>query len=581
MAPSLRTGTLGPAEPVVDHTELSPSGRFRAVKQFGLVLLCGAWVMLGVVGHDPWKTEDATSFGVAWDIMNGASPLAPTLVGDPYPGEPLVYALAAAAGDLFTPWLDAHDAARLAVAVLLIGILLAISAAGRELGGRSMRWMPVLVFVGCVGLWDRAHQLSPELGALFGVSLALLGWAVALRRTLLGGMVLGVGGAVAFLSDGLLVPAWLVAAGVLLPVASAHWRTRAYGVSALTAVSLMLLTGAAWLAALASVAPEHLAAWRDAQRVDAYLALLAPEGWVEPGYLLKNLLWFTWPALPLALWTLRTRARGFNGGWRDVSVMLPLVLSATIFVGLLLMPEPRAIEVMPLLVPLSLLAALEIDTLPRSFSGALDWFGMLTFGLLAALAWWAWWDAYAHGMSPAVARLFRDTEAGYQPSFHGRAVAVCVFLTLLWVSLVRPARRSNRRAILNWAAGVTLAWALYMTIWLPYLDSRRTYRHLAEATAAQLPIDACVASRNLGEPQRALLWYFAGIRTVREETETDHDCRMLLVQYGRQDIDAPPQGWTELWEGRRRGDETERFVLYVRDRVPADRREPGRRARGQ
>ena len=37
--------------------------------------------------------------------------------------------------------------------------------------------------------------------------------------------------------------------------------------------------------------------------------------------------------------------------------------------------------------------ALEIDTLKRGFSGALDWFGILTFGLLSLLMWWLWFDA--------------------------------------------------------------------------------------------------------------------------------------------------------------------------------------------
>ena len=31
-------------------------------------------------------------------------------------------------------------------------------------------------------------------------------------------------------------------------------------------------------------------------------------------FLFKNLPWFAWPALPLVLWTLFTRGRGFNGG---------------------------------------------------------------------------------------------------------------------------------------------------------------------------------------------------------------------------------------------------------------------------
>ena len=44
-----------------------------------------------------------------------------------------------------------------------------------------------------------------------------------------------------------------------------------------------------------------------------------------------------------------------------------------------------------------------------------------------------------------------------------------------------------------------------------------------------------MASRNLGEPQRALFDYFAGMQTVREEVQPLHDCPALLVQYGRVD----------------------------------------------
>ena len=131
--------------------------------------------------------------------------------------------------------------------------------------------------------------------------------------------------------------------------------------------------------------------------------------------------------------------------------------------------------------------------------------------------------------------------------------------------MVRPARRSNRRAVLNWAIGVTLLWALVSTIWLPYIDSRRSYRVVAEAIRSQVPEGACVASSNLGEAQRALFAYFAGIETKRLETGVGADCPVLLVQLGRSDFDAPaPEGWTPLWEGARRGDETEKFVLLKR-----------------
>ncbi len=267
----------------------------------------------------------------------------------------------------------------------------------------------------------------------------------------------------------------------------AQWRARAYGVCCAIALALAAVGIGAWPAYLAWAAPAHLAQWWQGQHVGDYFApLAAPEQAAAPLYVLKNIPWFTWPALPLTAWTLWTRGRGFNGGMGSAAVQIPLTLAVAILVELLVMPEPHPTDLMMLILPLSLLGALEVDTLKRGFSGALDWFGILTFGLLAALAWWTWWDAYLHGMSPPIARAFRDTVAGYHPSFHGRAVLACVLLTVLWLVLVRPARRSNRRAILNWAAGTTLLWTMYMTIWLPYLDSRRTYRHVAEAVAAHL-----------------------------------------------------------------------------------------------
>lgn len=551
------------AEP--DAGATSPSGRFRAYKHAGLALLCFVWIAVGLIGHDPWKTEDATSFGVTWDMVNGGSLLTPTLVGEPYLDHPpLLYAFASVTTRLFQSWLSAPDGSRIAVGVLLAITLAFLSLTGRELGGKSLRWLPVLIFVGCVGLWERSHFLAPENGLLAGLAIAQYGWALSLRRPLAGGATAGAGAAFSFLVYGLLGPLWIVLTAVLLPVAFANWRSRAYAKSAAVALGVAAVGIGAWPLALALVAPSHLALWWADQNASDFLGPLA-HAKPDALFLLRTLPWYLWPASPLVFWTLWTRARGFGGGFAIPALQIPLVLSIVMLLSIQVMPEQRVIQLMMVIVPFALLGALDVDTLGRSFSGALDWFGILTFGLLAALGWWAWWDAYLHGMSPPIAGALRDTTLGYQPSFHGRAVAICVLLTLAWLALVRPARRSNRRALLNWAAGSTLLWAMYMTIWLPYLDSRRSYRHVAEEAAMHLPRSGCIESRNLGEPQRALFYYFSGIRTEREESSPDAKCPTVLVQYGRGEREiALPAGWTKLWQGQRRGDDTERFVIYSR-----------------
>ena len=68
----------------VDPEEVSPAGPYRALKQFGLVLLCAAWVALGLAGHDPWKTEDAISIGIAAQMADRNDFVVPLLAGEPY-----------------------------------------------------------------------------------------------------------------------------------------------------------------------------------------------------------------------------------------------------------------------------------------------------------------------------------------------------------------------------------------------------------------------------------------------------------------------------------------------------------------
>lgn len=550
----------------IDPESVSPSGPQRAWKQAGLLLLCVVWIGLGLTGHDPWKTEDAVTFGLAIDVSQRGDLVQPLLVGEPRLDHgPLVPALAAVTLRLFSPPLAAHDAARLAAGLLLALVLLGTSLAARQLNGRAFRWMPVLILIGSVGFWERSHALSGDLGATLGVAVAMAGLGAGLRHPLSGGVIVGLGAAIGFLSNGLLVPLWLLVTLAVLPLTGRTWRTREFAALAAIAVIVAALLCGLWLAALYMRDPAALTAWRATETLNRYLGFRDSVADFEPSYAIRNLLWFAWPALPLTLWTLWTRGRGFNGGLADPGLQVPAVMAVVMLASMTLMANPSLISMLPLLVPFAVLGALEVDTLKRGFSGALDWFGILTFGLLGTLVWAVWIDAYLYGMAPQVSTLFRDTEFGYRPSFKLTAILLAVFLTLLWIVLVRPARKSNRRALLNWAAGVMLLWGLYSTIWLPYLDSRRSYRWVAEALQAHVPEGSCVVQRNVGDPQRALLNYFGALTTLREGTPAAAACTTLLVQYTRQ---APEEvaGWTRMWTGARRGDNTESFALYTRSK---------------
>jgi 4-amino-4-deoxy-L-arabinose transferase-like glycosyltransferase len=547
-------------------SELSPSGPYRAYKQLGLVLLCAIWILLGLLGHDPWKSDDAVSFGSAYDMLKSGDWIIPHVAGVATPERPpLFYAVAAAFAWAFGGVFALHDAARLAVALCLASTLWLLAMTGRELYGRAFRWMPVLLFIGCVGLWDRAHLLGADLGVLPAAALALYALALALRRPALGGVLLGLATGLAFLCRGSVAAALIMVTALVLPLFGS-WRAARYGGTLALAVAVAIPLVAVWPLALYWRSPELFAEWYRAQGLARFFGHSEEAAAFELLYYVKNLLWFAWPALPLAAWSLWVRARGFNGRLNAPGIVLPLVAFAVVLLALSGATEPRPNLAMPLLLPLALLGAAEIDSLKRGYSGALDWFGILTFGLLAVVLWGLWFESLRQGLPEDVARLLRDTQPGYQPPWQLHAVLVSAGLTLLWLALVRPARRSNRRAVLNWAAGMTLIWGLSGTLWLPYIDSRRSYRPVAESLAAHLPPPGtCVASRNLGEAQRALLEYLGNVVTVRDEVQPNNNCTALLVQLGRDDSDAPPDpAWVRVWEGRRRGDDTERFILFTR-----------------
>ena len=60
-----------------------------------LLLLCAAYLLPGLADHDPWKADDAISFGIVLEALHG-NWLAPTLAGESYPiASPLYFWLAA------------------------------------------------------------------------------------------------------------------------------------------------------------------------------------------------------------------------------------------------------------------------------------------------------------------------------------------------------------------------------------------------------------------------------------------------------------------------------------------------------
>ncbi len=197
-----------------------------------VTLLCAAWILPGLIGHDPWKPDEAHTFGVVYEMLRGGSWVVPMLAGEPFLDKPpLFYLTAAASAKLFSFVLPLHDAARLATGFWMAATFAFIALAGRELYGLRYGAVSALLLLGCFGFVVRAHMLITDVALLAGFAMAYYGLAAALKRPLLGGFWTGTGIGVGFLANGLLAPIVLGATALLLPALGRDWRSRGYAVA--------------------------------------------------------------------------------------------------------------------------------------------------------------------------------------------------------------------------------------------------------------------------------------------------------------------------------------------------------------
>ncbi|MBI4207189.1 MAG: glycosyltransferase family 39 protein [Betaproteobacteria bacterium] len=524
-----------------------------------LAALCLAWILPGLIGHDPWKPDEAYTFGVVYEILQGGSWIIPTLAGEAFLHEPPLFHLtAAASAKLFSPLLPLHDAARLVTGLYMGLTFLFCGLAGRELNGERYGTVAALLLLGCFGLVLRSHQLISDTATLCGFMIGYYGLALAPRRPLGGGFWLGTGLGMVFMTQGLLEAGILAALAGALPLARA-WRCRDYAVAVAVALAVAVPWLALWPALVYAQSPASFHEWLWSTNL-ARLFGGRPESAVM--YYLRILPWYAWPVWPIALWTLwQARATGFD----KPAVVLPVFGFVITLAMLSAVSDVRELYALPLLIPLTLLATPVADTLRRGAANAWYWFSVMGFSFFVIVAWF-YWSGLELGLPARLHAHLHRMQPGYDPGFKGLPFLLAAAYTLAWFGVLIALRRSPERPLFTWATGISTVWALLAILFVGWIDTGKSYRSMVASLQQALPKNyRCISSRDLGESQRAMLHYFGGILTHREEVPARRrSCDLMLLQ-GQPRFEVPPRGnWRKIWEGGRPGDKDERYRLYQR-----------------
>lgn len=542
----------------------------RRLPRWALLLLCAAYLIPGLFGRDPWKNEDIASFGHMWSIALGqASWLDPNVGGVlPNSGGILPYWLGAVFIEVLNPWVDPAVAARLPFAMLLAGILaltwyttyhLARTDAAQPLplafGGeatptdyaRAVADGGLLALMASLGLLQLGHETTPELLQLTGSSLFVFSLAVVQSQpkkarwsALVGLSVMAASGSPAVATMlGLVggVICWLSRQDVM--------RQHLRWVAASTALALMLAT---------VLSTMNLPGWS--------WRLAWPDG---VGEVLRLLVWFTWPTLPLATLTIWHWRRQVTH--RHIAVPL-----FTALIGLLCSVSMSANEraLLTALPSLAVLAAFALPILQRSLGSALDWFSVFFFSILSSLIWLGY--VALHTSSPArTAERISKLVPGTQADFSWIALLAAVLGTALWLGLVRW--RTSRVSHALWkslvlpAGGVALCWLLFMTLWLPILDQARSYRSLIERMRADVPVETLVCAPRASVALLTGMEYFGPYRvdgrTLMSGSHVNH-CETMVIQLPGRAKPPELEGWRLVARHNQRTRNSEQIAIYRR-----------------
>jgi hypothetical protein len=226
----------------------------------------------------------------------------------------------------------------------------------------------------------------------------------------------------------------------------------------------------------------------------------------------------------------------------------------------------RAQYLLPLLPALSLLAMLGVPPAGGSRLRRLGWAALLLSAALTVLAWLLW----AHvALRLPLARL--DWLAPWLPVDYTMPVrAGAVLLAAALPLLLWAAGRRLAHAVpspwLHWVGALALSWGSVMTLLLPWIDHAKNYRAPFVELSRQLrPTADCIGRIGVGESERSMLEYVAGVVTQPVDLGSAGRCPRLLVGGRRRHIAEPDVTvWQLRWEGHRPGDDGELLRLYER-----------------
>ncbi len=542
------------------------------------LLFCAVYVLAGLIGRDPWRTDDAIGFGISHTMLTGSTIdwLVPNVQGELVPeGGPLPFwlgALGMMAARLFNAllsgflghaangWLITADLAMRLTAALGIALsMVMLWYAARNLAmrpeiqpldpfgagaspqdfGHAVADAALLAVLACFGLIAPIHETTANAAQVPCVAGFLYGLSLCMNHPRRGGLIVGTAIAAGLLTYGIPLAVVLLLSVLLLVFVVRPYRLVAGWILA-TVLPVALLGSLAWPALLAYFSqPDAMVQAMPLAEGTATVPVTAAasqqvatffQGWLEwnasmvgaPSMATLSRLggtlpWYLWPLWPFVLWGVWR----WRTGCREAPIAVALVPLLLMLLASLLNPQTADHQntLTPMVLPMAILTGITLPMIRRSMVSIVDWFAVMIFSV-ASLAVWAYWVAFLSGWPPRMAMKAEAALPGFIAHISVSELAIGLLATGAWVLLVvwRVSRRPRPfwRPMALSSGGMVLTWLLLMTLWMPAGNWRKSYQELVTPTRELFASEpGCVMHAGLDQGELALFSYYAGARFVR------------------------------------------------------------------
>lgn len=523
-----------------------------------LFLTALLWVCGSCFFHDPWEPYEPFVVAIVKSILSSNSWLIPYINPSfPYLDLQPFYFWIFAVIIKVLHLSDISHAVRIINGLIVLTLIYVMSRVGRNLLAYKNGRTTTMILISTVGFINCAYQISPKIVVMLGFVLYL--FALQRMKYKPGLSIATMALALVFISINFTAQNLYIAVFVLLilPIINSHWRCKEYLMLTFGGVSIFLLFFISYAWQLRNVDQVFFNVW-----AIQYMHFVNLNQDILARYLqiLVMLSWYLIPCGLLVIWSLYKRKKEI---FLDPILTVSLIL---IFLMISISGISKGFlenALFPIVIPMVLIASVEVDSIKIHFVSLLNWFSITVFGFAGLVAAALYFSLDFH-KPVELYNLAKRFAPNYEFRFYIWQLLLAALITLIWLFMVTRKHIRGREAISNWASGTTFVLVMFMSLCIPWFNSVLSFKSLVQSSVPYInkSEEICIASFGENKIQNAIWYYYTGL-VLQPENDIDvTSCQQAIVTAPNKEIvNIEYDKWRVVWSGKRSVDKREYFLI--------------------